>query len=88
VIAKELKKFSPDLAARERWLVLNKIDMLPPDERNAHCAQIVKKLKWRGPVFYISGLAGVGTQELMAKIMTYLDATPIVEAPEVEEAET
>ncbi len=88
VIAKELKKFSPDLAARERWLVLNKIDMLPPGERDAHCAKIVKKLKWNGPVFYISGLAGVGTQEMMAKIMNYLDATPAEETSDIADIES
>src|SRR5690606_28685864 len=34
-IAAELERFSPVLAARERWLVFNKIDLLPPEERAA-----------------------------------------------------
>jgi GTP-binding protein len=80
VIAKELKKFSPELAARERWLVLNKIDLLHEDEREAHCKHIVKALKWRGPVFRISGLAHEGTDALMKEIMSYLEAHPLEEA--------
>lgn len=86
VIAKELKKFSPELAARERWLVLNKIDLLPEDEREARCKQIVKALKWRGPVFHISGLAHQGTDTLMQEIMNYLDAHRVEES--VTETET
>jgi GTP-binding protein len=72
-IVNELEKFSPELAVRERWLVLNKIDLLPEDERAARCKAIVKGLKWKGPVFQISGLAGEGTQELCQKIMARLE---------------
>lgn len=72
-IAKELRKFSPELAQRERWLVLNKVDLLPPAERSRHCAQIVRGLKWKGPVFQVSGLAGEGTRELCRKIMQRLE---------------
>jgi GTP-binding protein len=82
VIQKELKKFNPELAKRERWLVLNKIDMLPEEEREAHCAKIVKRLKWRGPVFRISGLSGEGTREMMARIMTYLETERATESPD------
>lgn len=86
VIAKELKKFSPELAARERWLVLNKIDLIAEDEREAHCNRIVKALKWRGPVFQISGLAHEGTEALMKEIMNYLDAHRLdPETPAAEE---
>lgn len=84
VIVKELKKFSPELSKRERWLVLNKIDLLPPDEQDSRCKAIVKALKWRGPVFRISGLTHDGTRELMVKIMAYLDSTR-AEAREVAE---
>src|SRR5690625_3351841 len=50
----ELQRFSPDLAARERWLVLNKLDLLPEDERAEHARQLVERLSWEGPVFEIS----------------------------------
>lgn len=72
-ITKELKKFSPDLYKKERWLILNKIDLLPEDEVNKVCDDIVKKLKWKGKVFRISGLSHEGTEELMQAAMNYLE---------------
>lgn len=72
-IVRELEKFSPELAARERWLVLNKVDLLPPGERRAHCQAITIGLHWRGPVFQISGLSGEGTRELCQAIMRHLE---------------
>jgi GTP-binding protein len=72
-IAGELQKFSPELAAKERWLVLNKLDLMPPDEADRRCNDIVKRLKWKGPVFRISGLAHQGTQDLCQKIMRQLE---------------
>jgi GTP-binding protein len=73
-IVRELEKFSPELAERERWLVLNKLDLLPPEERDARCQAIVEGLKWKGPVFRISGISGDGTRELCQKIMERLEA--------------
>ena len=72
-IVHELEKFSPELAARERWLVLNKLDLLPSGERDARCQAIVEGLHWQGPVFRISGLSGEGTRELCKKIMQRLE---------------
>jgi GTP-binding protein len=72
-IVKELKKFSPELARKKRWLVLNKIDLLPPAERNARCAGIVRRLRFRGPVFQISGATGEGTQALCQAVMRELE---------------
>ena len=72
-IVHELEKFSPELAARERWLVLNKLDLLPSGERDARCQAIVEGLQWQGPVFRISGLSGEGTRELCKKIMQRLE---------------
>jgi GTP-binding protein len=72
-IVNELKKFNPELAAKERWLVLNKLDLLPADEAEKRCKDIVKRLKWNGRVFRISGLAHQGTQELCQAVMRYLE---------------
>lgn len=72
-ITKELKKFSPDLAKKERWLILNKIDLLPADEADAICKDIVKRLRWRGPVFRISAIKKIGTTELCYKVMDYFE---------------
>lgn len=76
-IAAELEKFSPELAARERWLVLNKIDLLPPGQIEAHCRAIVERLGWTGPVLRISSLSGAGTRELVLRVMEYLEAHPL-----------
>ncbi|NIP73116.1 MAG: Obg family GTPase CgtA [Gammaproteobacteria bacterium] len=72
-IAEELTKFSPELAERQRWLVLNKIDLLGEDQRDGHCADIVQRLGWRGPVFRISAASGEGTSKLCYKVMEYLE---------------
>ena len=72
-IIQELKKFSAELAEKERWLVLNKVDLLPEDEADKLCKDIVRRLRWKGRVFRISGLARLGTQELCEAIMTRLE---------------
>jgi GTP-binding protein len=72
-IVGELRKFSPALAKKKRWLLLNKIDLLPPAERDRRCAEIVKRLRFRGPVFRISGATGEGTRELCQAVMRHLE---------------
>ena len=72
-IVKELKKFSPALAKKPRWLVLNKIDLLPLEERNARCDEIVRRLRFKGPVYRISGATGEGTKELCQAVMLHLE---------------
>ena len=83
-IAAELKKFSPELAQRERWLVLNKIDLLPPAEAEKRCEEIVRRLRWKGPIYRISGATKQGTQELCRDVMRRIEdiARPAVEAAE------
>jgi GTP-binding protein len=73
-IARELKKFSAELAARDRWLVLNKVDLVPADELDARCRDIVRRLRFKGPVFRISGATGQGTRELCEAVMQHLDS--------------
>ena len=72
-IAAELGRFSPDLAARDRWLVLNKVDLLAPEEVESRCDEIVRKLGWQGPVFRISAISKQGTRELTFKVMEFLE---------------
>lgn len=69
----ELGKYSEDLLTKECWLVLNKTDLLSPDDVEQHCADIVKRLKWKGRVFIISGLAQKGLEELAQQAMNYLE---------------
>jgi GTP-binding protein len=73
-IAAELERFSPDLASRERWLVLNKMDLLPVDERAARQQDIVTKLGWEGPVFAVSALASEGTLPLCQRIWQHIES--------------
>lgn len=75
-IIAELEKFNPDLPKRERWLVFNKLDLLPENERTARCDDLVKALDWAGPVFRIAAINGDGTPELCAAIMDYLEQHP------------
>jgi GTPase len=72
-IAAELKKFSADLAKKERWLVLNKVDLMPPDEADKTCKDIVRRLRWKGRVFRISGLSRQGTDALCQAVMTQIE---------------
>lgn len=72
-ITHELEKFSPELMQKERWLVLNKIDLLLPEEADALCNEIVSRLNWTGKVFRISGLSHAGTEELAQEAMRYLE---------------
>jgi len=73
VLADELHKFSPELAGRERWLVLNKLDLLAPELRAKRVAEIVQGLHWAGPVFSVSAATGEGCRELMARLMERLE---------------
>ncbi len=72
-IMKELASFSPELATRERWLVLNKLDLLPEGEASAACEDIVSRLGWEGPVYRITALAGGGTHHLANDVMSWLE---------------
>jgi GTP-binding protein len=73
-IVAELKKFDPALHRKPRWLVLNKVDMLPEDGRKAVKEDIVRRMRWRGPVFSISALTGEGCKELSYSVMKFLEA--------------
>ncbi|MER1968718.1 GTPase ObgE [Castellaniella sp. GW247-6E4] len=70
-ILRELERYSPELHAKPRWLVLNKIDMV--EDPAATQARIIEDLAWTGPVFAISALTGEGTQGLMRALQAWLD---------------
>jgi GTP-binding protein len=72
-IEAELKKFSPQLAKRERWLVLNKMDLLPEGEREQIASRLLRKLKWKRPVYRISAISGEGCRELALDLMRRLE---------------
>ena len=72
-IVGELLKYDENLYNKPRWLVLNKVDMLEEAERTKRVKDFIKKFKWKGPVFEISGLTGQGCRELCFAIQKYLD---------------
>ena len=71
-IVAELKKFDPKLHEKPRWLVLNKLDMVPADRRDALVKDVVKRLKYKGPVFEISALTREGCERLVQSVYEYL----------------
>lgn len=73
VIANELEQFSPTLAKHERWLVLNKMDLLDESEQQAKKQAIIDALDWQGPVYNISAATGEGTKVLMYDIMQHIE---------------
>jgi len=71
-IVAELRKFDQALYDKPRWLVLNKVDMLPQDEREERIQDIVKRLKYKGPVFEISALTREGCEFLVQKVYQHI----------------
>jgi GTP-binding protein len=82
-IVAELGKYAADLAVKPRWLVINKMDLLPPEEARERAAQIVRGLRFAGPVFLISAATGEGTRPLVEAVMQLLEALAAGREPEV-----
>ena len=72
-VIRELERFSPTLAARPRWLVLNKIDLLSVAEIAACRERVVAALDWEGPVYEISAVSGQHTSALCGDLMSHLE---------------
>ncbi len=89
VIVRELEKFSPALAERERWLVLNKLDMVPEEEQEERCQAVIDALNWTGPVFRIAAIAKQGTEAIAMEMMNFIEDWDVrlEEDPEAAQAE-
>ncbi|MEY4506460.1 MAG: GTPase Obg [Pseudomonadota bacterium] len=92
-IALELKKFDPALYDKPRWLVLNKLDMVAVEEREALVKDIVKRLRYKGPVFEISALTREGCERLVQTVYQHLAAIhkaaqPVVVDPRFVDGQT
>ena len=72
-IVAELERFSPELAARPRWLVINKTDLLSEDDVQDRTERVREALEWKGPVYRISALTRTGTEVLAREVMDCLD---------------
>ena len=88
-IANELGRFSPTLAARQRWLVLNKSDLIDEETFAQRRKTVLEALDWQGPVYDISAIRGEGTSRLCGDMMVYLEEVRAAEAsdPELLEGE-
>jgi GTP-binding protein len=90
-IVKELQKYDESLHEKPRWLVLNKLDMVPEDERKKRVKDFIKRFGWKGPVYEISALTRDGCEELVQDIYHYLAEQKQLEqrveaSPQMEEA--
>jgi len=73
-IVEELRKYDEALYNKPRWLVLNKMDMLPEDERDTRRVAFLREFGWDAPSFCISAINGQGCQKLIYAIMDYIDS--------------
>ena len=81
-IVEELRKYDEALYRKPRWLVLNKLDLIPENERAERVATFVRDFNWNGPIFSIAAIRGENCQTLTYAIMDYLDEMRRTEAPE------
>src|SRR5690606_21601991 len=79
-IVRELRRYDPALAEKPRWLVLNKIDMIDPGERQKRIDTFVARYRGRGRnaipverVFAISALTREGCERLCLAVADWLD---------------
>ena len=84
-IVGELKKYDAELFEKPRWLVLNKLDMVPQDERAAKVKDFVKRLKFKGPVFEISALTREGCESLVKAVYLQVKSQQVSEQPQEEQ---
>jgi GTP-binding protein len=75
-IVKELKRYDQALHDKPRWLVLNKLDLISPDERDARVAAFVKAYRWKGPVFAVAAISGDGCRPLVFAVAEWLEKHP------------
>ena len=85
-IVRELERFSPALAGRERWLVLNKCDLVDEETLARRRSEVIQALDWSGPVYSISAIKSEGTDALCGDLMSYLEACREREAADPEVA--
>lgn len=80
----ELKKYDAALFQKARWLVLNKLDMVPTEERAARVKDFVKRMRYQGPVFEISALTHEGCEQLVRDVFKHIQLQHDVEHPPAE----
>ena len=87
IIISELEKYSQDLAAKPRWLVFNKIDLLDKAEAEEKAKAIAEALGWEDKYYLISAASGLGVKDLCWDVMTFIIENPVVQAEEAKQPE-
>ena len=72
-IERELAKFDAGLLDKPRWLLINKADLMAPEDARAEAERIIAALEWKAPWFLVSGLAHEGTRDVMRRVQAELD---------------
>lgn len=72
-IERELERHDPALLERPRWLLLNKLDLLPEEDREARVAEIVEGLNWKDRWFPVSALAREGTRAVCQQVQQFFE---------------
>ncbi|MGB0893646.1 MAG: Obg family GTPase CgtA [Parashewanella sp.] len=75
-ILAELEKYSPKLASKPRWLVINKTDLLLEEELEEKINRVIDALNWEGEIFQISAYNREGTKELSEKLLDFIQSLP------------
>ncbi|MDD9895168.1 MAG: Obg family GTPase CgtA [Gammaproteobacteria bacterium] len=73
-IIQELEKFSPTLATKERWIVLNKVDLLETDAVDKLEAELRRELHWDKPIYRIAAINKQGCVELCHDLMQSIES--------------
>ncbi|MCW8333215.1 Obg family GTPase CgtA [Vibrio sp. SCSIO 43135] len=84
-IIDELEQYSEKLADKPRWLVFNKVDLMPEEEADAKIQEILEALAWEGDYFKISAVNKQGTKELCYKLADFMETLPREEEEIAEE---
>lgn len=72
-ILRELKKYDEALYRKPRWLVINKIDLVPEEERPSRIGALLKGYGKVDRHFAISAINGEGCREVIFAIMDHLE---------------
>ncbi len=83
-IVAELKKYDAKLHAKPRWIVLNKLDMLPVDLREQRVKDFVRRMRWKGPIFQISALTREGCDALIRAVYQHVAGERNILPPDVD----
>ncbi|MCJ2375958.1 Obg family GTPase CgtA [Vibrio sp. ZSDZ34] len=75
-ILDELEQYSEKLAGKPRWLVFNKVDLMPEEDANEIIQGVIDALGWEDEFFKISAINKQGTKELCFKLAEFMESMP------------